>query len=202
MKNLFLAIIVLIFCACGASKDKKAATANGASLESRLASFMTANDNMNIEEMADYLYPKLFTIAPKADLIKSMQETFNGDEMQVELDEVKVDTLYPVFDFGEGSYAKVKYSMVMRMNFKNNSDSTSDNKEMLENIKQSMAAEYGADNVSLDDKGIISIKEKSIMVAIKDEYAKEWSFVELKEDDPMTEKLFTKELLAKLATYN
>lgn len=40
------------------------------------------------------------------------------------------------------------------------------------------------------------------MVAIKDEYAKEWSFVELKEDDPMTEKLFTKELLAKLATYN
>ena len=99
MKNLFLAIIVLIFCACGASKDKKAATANGASLESRLASFMTANDNMNIEEMADYLYPKLFTIAPKADLIKSMQETFNGDEMQVELDEVKVDTLYPVFFF-------------------------------------------------------------------------------------------------------
>lgn len=202
MKNLFLALTVLIFCACGASKDKKAELPDKASLESRLASFMNANDNMNIEEMADYLYPKLFTIAPKADLIKSMQETFNGDQMKVELDEVKVDTLYPVFDFDKGSYAKVKYSMIMRMNFKNNSDSTIDNKDMLENIKQSMAAEYGAENVTLDEKGIISIREKSVMVAIKDEYAKEWSFVELKEDDPMTEKLFTKDLLAKLATYN
>lgn len=202
MKNLFLALTVLIFCACGASKDKKAATPDSASLESRLASFMQANDNMNIEEMADYLYPKLFTIAPKADLIKSMQETFNSDEMKVELDQLKVDTLYPVFKFGEGSYAKVKYSMVMRMNFKNTSDSAADNKEMLENIKQSMAAEYGPENVSLDEKGIISINEKSVMVAIKDEYAKEWSFVELKVDDPMTKKLFTKELLAKLATYN
>lgn len=202
MKNLILGLIVLIFCACGASKDKKADSSDNVSLESRLASFMKANDNMNIEEMADYLYPKLFTIAPKADLIKSMQETFNGDEMKVELDEVKVDTLYPVFESGEGKYAKVKYSMIMRMNFINTADSTAYNKEMLENIMQSMAAEYGAENISLDEKGIISIKEKSVMVAIKDEYAKEWSFVELKENDPMTDKLFTKELLAKLATYN
>lgn len=199
---MLLAFTTLIFCACGTSKDKKADSSGNAPLESRLAAFMKANDDMNIEQIADYLYPKLFTLASKADLMKEMEETFNGDEVKIELDEVKVDTLYPVFNLGEGSYAKVKYSMIMRMNFINTADSTSTNREMMENIMQSMTAEYGAENVSINEKDVVSIKEKSVMVAVKDEYAKQWSFVELKKDDPLTEKLFTKELLEKLDTYN
>lgn len=33
------------------------------------------------------------------------------------------------------------------------------------------------------------------MVAIKNEYAKEWSFINLNETDPLTKKLLSKELL-------
>lgn len=69
--------------------------------------------------------------------------------------------------------------------------------------KEMLASQYGEENVSLDKTtGIIRIRQTSDMVAVKDEYAKEWCFVNLKENDPMTDKLFSKEVQDKLATYH
>jgi len=56
--------------------------------------------------------------------------------------------------------------------------------------------------VSIDAAtGGVKVSESGRMVAVKNETSKEWSFVSLKQDDPMMEKLFKKELIDKLATY-
>ena len=148
MKKLFFAFIVLIFCACGSSKKKVTDTGNGkeAPLEQRLADFMKVNDEMDFEKVMDYTYPKLFTLAPREQLVKVMKDAFSSEEVKIELDSMRVDTVFAVFKIGDGSYAKVRYSMNM--------------------------------------------------------YAKEWSFVNLNKEDPMINKLFSKEVLDKLDTYN
>ena len=201
MKKLFLALALLILVACGSSKKKTTGTREvaGAPLEQRLADFMKVNEVMDFEKVMDYTYPKLFTLAPRTQLIKAMTDAFSNEEVKIELDSMRIDTVFAVFNMSNGSYAKVKYSMNMLMSFKDSTD-TEDSENDL--VLQSIAAEYGSENVSKDRKtGVITIRNTSYMVAIKDEYAKEWSFVNLNREDPMINKLFSKEVLDKLDTY-
>ena len=205
MKKLFFAFIVLIFCACGSSKKKVTDTGNGkeAPLEQRLADFMKVNDEMDFEKGMDYTYPKLFTLAPREQLVKVMKDAFSSEEVKIELDSMRVDTVFAVFKIGDGSYAKVRYSMNMLMTLKNDKDSAAADDSGVDYVLLSIAEKYGSENVSKDLKtGVIKIRNTSDMVAVKDEYAKEWSFVNLNKEDPMINKLFSKEVLDKLDTYN
>lgn len=45
------------------------------------------------------------------------------------------------------------------------------------------------------------IRLKSSLFAVKDQDSKEWSFVNMKEQDSLMNKLFSKDVLDKLATY-
>lgn len=203
MKKLVFVLSVLIFCACDSTKKKVPSTNEGTTLEQRLADFMKANDKMDFEKVMDYTYPKLFTLAPRTQLVKAMKDAFNNEEVKVELDSLRIDTVFAVFKIGDGSYAKVRYTMNMLMDFSVAKDSSDSDDKKSDYILQSITAKYGAENVSADEKtGIIKIRNTSDMVAIKDEYAKEWSFVNLNKEEPMINKLFSKEVLDKLDTYN
>ena len=90
----------------------------------------------------------------------------------------------------------------MLMDFTAAKDSTDNGvAAQYEMIRQGLAEQYGEVNVRMEEKGIIRIKVQSPMVAIKDELSKEWTFINQKEGDAMAEKLLSKELLDKLATY-
>jgi len=204
MKNILIALSMLIFCACGSSKKKVETAGNGASMEQRLSEFMKLNEEMNLEKIMDYVYPKLFTIVPRKDLLQAMKDGFNTEEVKVEIDSMKVDKVYPAFEMDNASYAKVTYSLVMLMDFNNSKDSTAEvDPEQNEFMRKTMAAEYGDENVSVDEtSGIIKIKTSSIMVAVKEKSDKEWYFVNLKAEDPMMTKIFSKEVIDKIGTYN
>lgn len=201
MKKILWVLSVLIICACGSSKKKAAGTASGETIEQRLNAFLKVNDEMDFEKVLDYTYPKLFKEAPRSQLLKAMKEGFNNEEVKIELDSLKIITIHPEFKVGDASYARIKYSMIMLMDFKLKKD-TGDASQA-DFTKEMLASQYGEENVSLDKAtGIIRIRQTSDMVAVKDEYAKEWCFVNLKENDPMTDKLFSKEVQDKLATYH
>ncbi len=158
---------------------------------------------MDFEKVMDYTYPKLFTLAPREQLVKVMKDAFSSEEVKIELDSMRVDTVFAVFKIGDGSYAKVRYSMNMLMTLKNDKDSAAADDSGVDYVLLSIAEKYGSENVSKDLKtGVIKIRNTSDMVAVKDEYAKEWSFVNLNKEDPMINKLFSKEVLDKLDTYN
>jgi hypothetical protein len=202
MKQIWVVFAVLFMVACKDSGKKEEKTAEtGNSLEQRLAEFMEVNDNMDLDKVLDYSYPKLFTIVPRADLEKAMKDGFNNEEVKVELDSLQVIKVHPIFEEGKGSYAKVDYSMVMIMKFKQDSAAT-DNSETNEMIRASMAQKYGEENVTMDNAtGILRIRMTTPLVAAKDEHSKDWTFVNLKEEDAMINKLFSKEILDKLASY-
>lgn len=199
MKKLIFVLCVLVVCACGDSKKKPAGNEAENSLQTRLDEFMKVNDAMNFEKIMDFTYPKLFTIVPRAQLLASIKESFENEDIKIELDSLRVDSLYPVFKIGKGSYAKINYTMVMLFHSK---DTTGDGSS-LEAIREGLASKYGNENVTLDEATkTIRIRISSPMVAVKDEYAKEWCFVNLNTDDEFINKLFDKEVLDKLATYN
>jgi hypothetical protein len=175
---------------------------NDPELKNRLQLFMEANRAMDFEKIMDYTYPKLFTIAPRAQMIEVIKSTFDNEEMQIGMDSLNIDSLYPGFAIKQSSYAKVKYSMKMVMKFKLNEEDNKDGKmQMAEMMLPVMKKQFGNDKVRVDDAGVFHIKTTTYMVAIKDEYAKEWCFVNLNETDPLTKKILSKELLDKLATY-
>jgi len=174
------------------------------SLERRLAEFMQVNDEMDLNKVLDYTYPKLYTIVPRDQMLEVLQNTFDNENMSIRLDSLHINTIYPVFRLENGSYAKVIYSMSMGMAFKNNEDSLTaeKKKERDDYMLSSLSEQYGTGNVHIDPvSGNLKIKMVSPMVAVKDEYAKQWSFVNFKENDPITNRLFSKEVLKKLATY-
>ena len=170
-------------------------------LTRRLAQFMEANRMMNIDKVLDYTYPKLFTIATRAEMAEGLKTSFDNEAMTIVLDSVVTDSVYPVFSMMEGSYAKIRYSMKMIMQVKGReTDSVQQKKKTLQ-ILAAVRAQYGQE-AGIDGGGNIVIHTNAVMVAVRDGYAKDWCFVNLKEEDPITTQLFSNDVLAKLSTYH
>jgi hypothetical protein len=210
MKQIGIALLAFFMIGCKSS-DKKTqptppttttttTTSQGGSLETRLAEFLKANDDMDLDKVMDYVYPKVYDIVPKADLLKAMKDGFDNNEVKIELDSLKIEKQHPVFEMENGSFSKMSYSMVMLMTFIDD-DPNAKVEERNKMILATMEEKYGKGKVNFDEKGVLRIRVLNQMVAVKDEYAKDWCFVNLKEEDPMIAKLFSKEVLDKLATY-
>ncbi len=186
-----VALFALIACKSGGSDDLGV-------LKQRMQDFMDANQKQDFKKVLDYTYPKLFELVPKATLEESMKEAFATTEFVMKTDSLHVDSLYPVFKAGKGQYAKVDYSMVMRV-ILNEADSTG---QLKDNYITAFTGKFGAENIRRDDAGnAIHIIVHSKMIAAKDDVSKNWTFVNLREGEQMMEKLFSKEIMDKIATY-
>ncbi len=173
-----------------------------AALTARLSSFIKANDAMELEMILDFTYPKIFTIAPREKLKEALEEGFNGEDVKVKMDSLQIQKIFPVFTIGDGTFAKIKYSFVMFMTFKE-SENKENQQEENEFMLSMLGETYGKGNVSFDPVlKAIKIKVNSEMAAIKDEYAKEWCFMDMLNNKAMNEIMLDKKILDKLATYN
>ena len=173
-----------------------------AALTARLNSFIKANDELNFDMILDFTYPKVFTIAPREKMKEALEEGFNSEEIKMKMYSMQIQKVFPIFTMGEGTYAKVKYSFVLYMTFKTSEDE--ENPQEQNEFMLSMLGEtYGKDNVSFDPvTKAIKIRVNSEMAAIKDEYAKEWCFMDMLNNKAMNETMLDKTILDKLATYN
>ena len=70
-KNTLLLLLLVISQITQAQKDE--------ALEKRLKEFLVFNETMQIDKVLDYTYPKLFTIAPKAQMLEAMQNAFDNE---------------------------------------------------------------------------------------------------------------------------
>ncbi len=193
MKNLLL-ILVGVCCKLVVEAQPDAR------LQLRLNNFMHANNTMNFDTVLAYTYPKLFTLVTRDEMMETLQNTFDNDQVKIGLDSLTIDSIYPVFKMQEGSYAKIRYSMKMIMRFKHkDSDSTQQENEV---ILAAMQSQFGKEKTSLDKNGNIVIHLTSLMLGAKDKYAKDWCFINLKDGDPIVSQLFSKEIIDKSATFH
>jgi hypothetical protein len=173
-------------------------TQTNAALNSRLDQFIKATSTFDVDRCLDLTYPRLYEFAPRSQMKKALQSVFENEMLNMSIDSAAVDKVSPVFVFKNGQYAKVTYSFVMRMGFKSDTAGLVMAKKVLPAMKKT----YGTANVRIDEQhGGLAINRSSAMAAIKNSYSKDWTFIEIKEDDPLTDKLLGKELLTKFQQY-
>ena len=193
MKTIFFSLFFLVFGFIGNAQQDT-------SLVNRVNEMLRLTQLKDLEKVMDYTYPKLFTIAPREALIEIMKSTYDTDEFIIELDSVKVDTIYPVFKVNDTSYAKIKHTMLMKMKYKEPFD-TADTKGT-EFMISLMEQKFGKGNVRFDPvANSLNIFMIPDMVGIK-EKSSNWTFVNLDEDNPqMLNMIFSKKVLDKLKEF-
>ena len=166
-------------------------------LINRLEIFLQYNRELNFDKVMDYVYPKIFTIAPREKIKEAMEAAFQSDELVIKMDSLQIQKVYPLFAVDKNKYAKINYSMQMLMTPAKVEDSLDMN--MLLTIMQ---GQYGKENVRIDEKtNTLIVNQILSMAAIKDEHSKEWTFVNMKKDDPLMGMLLEKPILDKLNSY-
>jgi hypothetical protein len=188
-------------------------------LRFRFTGFVKVVGEMDIDSIEAYTYSKLFTILPRDQSRESMEKSYAFFKGKAELDSVRVDTIKPVFHIDKGSYAIAIYSMVIRMPLDSTENSIAQSsidttrKTHLINgtyatpqstLKETlMRNEYGIGVTGFEEAdGKIKMRIRVVTIAVKDEFAKQWSFFTVTNDQELINKLFPKKVLEKLATYN
>lgn len=171
------------------------------SLTNRLTLVLKYTQMMDMNKVLDLTYPKLFTIVPREDLLELMQNSFETEQFSSTLDSLKADTVFPVFEIQDESFAKIKHTMLMRMKFKDVPDSAGDaNNGVMIGL---LAAQFGEDHVRFDKpNNTIIISMLSKMIAIKNKTDNLWYFVNFDEENKeMLDLLFNEEVQVKLKEY-
>ena len=189
-KTVFFLWLGLILSVAGKSQQD-------ARLLARLDSMLLVTQEMNLEKILDYTYPKLFTIATREQMADAMKSSFETEDFKTTLDSLKIGKVHPVYSTKEGQYAKISHTMLMRMHFTETIE-----EEQSKAVIPAMENEFGIGKVRFDkEKNTIIISLSSEMVAIQDEYAAEWCFVNYNEKDSLVNLLFSKEVIEKLKEY-
>ena len=172
--------------------------AQDTSLVNRVNEMLKLTQLKDLEKVMDYTYPKLFTIVPRETLINAMKSVYETEEFTVELDSVKIHTIFPVFVINDTSYVKVKHTMLMKMMYK---EPTTD-KESKQFMVSLMQEKFGEGNVRFDPvANSLNIFMVPDMVGIKTKTST-WTFANLNEDNPtMLNMLFNKQVLDKLGAF-
>ncbi len=135
--------------------------------------------DQNFDGILDYMYPKVFELAPRQDMKAGMQQMFNSQDMQIEFlsntvnrvtDSVQVDGL---------TYAIVFYNSKMKMTFVSEQNKPeADQKGFLDFMKTTMDSQFGAGNVTSDLENMsLTINMDANMFAIKDPQYDGWKFI-------------------------
>lgn len=170
-------------------------------LSQRATTMMKMTEQSDFDKILDYTYPKLFTIVPRGQMLELLKETMDNEDFLATLDSVRIEKIHPVFSVGDGRYAIINHSQLMMMKFKEPMD-TSD-KEEFDSFMSVMEEKFGKGNVRFDvPRNTVRIFMHSVMVAIKDSFAKDWCFVNFDSDNENIGKmLFSDEVLGKLKEY-
>jgi hypothetical protein len=188
MKKLVFICCLLISSASVFAQFEK----DSSELINRLGIYFKHNEAMDFDKMIDFLYPKIFTLSSKEEVKSSLEEAFTNDEMSIKMDSLKIVKVFPIFSIDTNKYAKITYSMIISMTYKETAKDSSGMKPILEAVQ----GQYGKENAWLDAKGkTLMIFQKVDMAAIIDDLSPAWTFINLDKNDPSLEIFLSKDIL-------
>lgn len=173
MKSLSILILVLLTSVSSFAQSHKAEITKNAQ---EYYDYMTAQ---NFDGVLDYMYPKVFEMAPRAQMKAGMEQMFSSPDMKIEFlsnDVTKVSEEKIVEDV---TYAAVFYNSKMKMTFLSEQDKPEDDKKaFLEFMKVTMDTQFGEGNVTSDPKTMsLVINMDATMFAINDPQYEGWKFI-------------------------
>jgi len=155
--------------------------------------YKTTLDSLQLEKSMDYIYPKLYEIVPKEQLVAAFKKTFSDTNLKIKFSNIKLKSISETINFNKVKYALISYSFSM--------DFTFNEKYSIEQIYTVYQQKYGKNNVQKNDKTrTINIQMDKLFYAINDpKYGDFWRFLEKNvSQKKMLEKLIPKEIIEKL----
>lgn len=150
-------------------------------LKTRLDIYSKYNLELNFEKLMDYIYPELFTIAPREQLVQAFENAFNNEEMQIFLDSMRVVDFSKSFEHKGTKFIQVGYNMGMRLFFK---DTSVLNEEFIELMTNTFKDVFQSKNVNYNEKTkAFEISGRDILFAILDEKYDNWYFLGYEENN-------------------
>jgi hypothetical protein len=170
-------------------------------LTKRLIGYIQAIHELNTEKIIAFIYPPFFSIVSKKQFQEGLK--LKTDMFTLQLSGLTIDSTGPTFRFQNGFYAKIAATAVYLMNLDFTNKTAAKKKELVNDpmLLESMHNRYHAEKVITDSLNNILIYIKGKIVAVNDQHVKQWSFVIFQEGDLLINKLFSKELLTKLAAF-
>lgn len=130
----------------------------------------------DVKASLEYIYPKIFEIAPKGKIEQSMNETFNDPTLELNFKDLAIGTVSDVIVQDGVKYALIAYSY--KMTIKSLEDLGKDFEKQLLGTYIDM---YGKNNVEYDKKTkTYSIAVTTSMYAINSPKYSGWKFLENK----------------------
>lgn len=166
-------------------------------LKERLDSSLEFTRKKDFNSILDLTYPKLFDIVERSQMMSLLRNTFENDQFTIDVDSVQILTISPVISFEKGQYVKVRHTMRMIFHFRDTSGNEARETQKL--TVGVMGMQYGEENVRYDEATYtMYVFTRPEMIAIKNEISPEWTFLNYKKDDMLTDFLLGKELHKKL----
>lgn len=179
-------------------------------LKNELESYFKTLQAKDVDKTLDYMYPKMFEIAPREMLKSSMETMYEDSEMEIGFSNSEFTSMEKILYKGEESFATVDYSFEMTMKiFSLVQDKTTEEEEIAMQeesfdefamIHSMYNEQFGIENVQADkENGSFVIKKNSKMLAVKGpEHG--WKFLEVKlEMMPMMQNILPKEIIEALS---
>ncbi len=160
-----------------------------AALNSKLAAFIQANKDKDIEKIIDCMYPRIFELLPKEEMVDEMKKMAGNDKITVAMNSMKILNVDAITVSGPASFTRFKYASEIAMRIEIDSAKAKDGMGLM---LEMFEMQYGKGNVTYEAAtSTYNIKEVKYCLAIKDTYSKnQWTFMDIdKEGGAMIKKL-------------
>ncbi|HNI45603.1 MAG TPA: hypothetical protein PK230_12955 [Chitinophagales bacterium] len=142
-------------------------------IQSQLQKYESCILQKKFLESCEYIYPRTFETITKEEFAFAMEQTFNDTTVQVRIDSIFVQKYGQNFSYQGGNYTPIKYSTMLRMSFKEQTDS-----DLMKITLSVFKTKYGDKNVRYDPiTHAFFITTSETMLAIKDQYSPNWTFL-------------------------
>lgn len=139
-------------------------------------SYFATLKSKDISASIDYLYPKLFDIAPREKVVEALKATLNDPSIEINFSNMVVSNVSKTVITEDVKYALISYSYVMAIKPLDAMD-----KKMEKQLLQSYCDLFGKSNVAYDKESkTYTISMTTSMYAINAPGYNSWKFLENK----------------------
>lgn len=188
MKKLLCALILLIATLSVKAQDRQ-------SLEEGALKMLELTAKGDFDELMNYTYPKVFTIASREEISKALKNALQGDGVTAEVVPGEANfTFSEIKKIDKSYYSIIGHDLIINMTFE---DEIAD--EDLPRTLYELKETLGTRDITYDKlTKTLRIKKRAHMVAIADELTKyKWTYIN-NDGGPLIKKLLPKKHMAAL----
>lgn len=193
-KSTFLVVLFCLFTINAFSQGAKSV------VESEFKTYLATLANKDFKRAVDYLPEELLQYVTKEQMLEFLDQTFNSPAFDYEFRNNRILKVGDISKIEQKHYAKLRYShtMVMKLLNQDGNETPKERTTKMNDIKALMDADFGAENVKINENAFEIFVEKDV-IAISKDGKTDWRFLLVNKDQrKMIEQIFPAEFVKTL----